>query len=191
MTKRILTAAVLAVVLGAVPASAQSTDLPAIHWEVVPGALHWHGTELALTTGCQLVGRANWNPDPLSGPRNSVINLHLKIRPKGTLPGNEFWGSRKGGQPIGSGQKCDLSKGLDTVTWVLTGLANAGRSLTPAALADWRIIVRYHNPSRWPPHHMIGLANGQLYEISDSSFRDHINNYAVSPAAATEEWYER
>ena len=107
MTKRILTAAVLAVVLGAVPASAQSTDLPAIHWEVVPG------------------------------------------------------------------------------------LANAGRSLTPAALADWRIIVRYHNPSRWPPHHMIGLANGQLYEISDSSFRDHINNYAVSPAAATEEWYER
>ena len=189
--------ACMTAVLVVMPGSAQEPTLPIIGWEIVPGALHWHGSELALTVGCQVQQRTNWTPDPLSGPRNSVLTLHLKLRSKTAGQGSEFWTYRQGlmpgsqKKPISDGLKCDLSKGLDTVTFVLTGLRGAGRSLVPSALADWQVIVRYYPAPRHEPHRGLRLANGQHWSISDSQFLDHINNYAVSPAVEAEEWYER
>ena len=191
--------AAFAVGLAAPVAGQTSSTLPVIiNWKVVPGALHWHGSELAVTVGCQVLQRVNWSEDPLN-PRNSLLTMHLKIRSKRKGHNSDFWNSRRGGldpwsrppRPIAEGPKCDLSKGIDTVTFVLTGLANTSRSFVPSALADWRIVVRYYKPREYAPHTgFSNPANGIDYEISDNSFLDHINNYAVSPAVAAEEWYE-
>ena len=163
MKRWILACMMAAFAIGlASPAAGQLPTLPTINWKVVPGALHWHGSELALTVGCQVLQRVNWTPDPMR-PRNSELALHLKIRSKTIGPSSEFFFTRQGGlnpkgkpfRPIDDPlwPKCDLSKGIDTATFVLTGLANAGRSLVPSALADWQIVVRYYRPHRYPAHH--------------------------------------
>ena len=86
MKRWILVCMMAAFAIGlASPAAGQTADptLPTINWKVVPGALHWHGSELALTVGCQVQQRVNWSLDPLDpNPRNSELALHLKIRSK-------------------------------------------------------------------------------------------------------------
>ena len=196
MTKRFLTATVLAVVVGAVPAAAQTvataTVLPVIGWNVVPGALYRTANGYAVSVGCKLMTR-----DAVWGTRNSKVLMQLKLRfPDGAGNMVEVYGSRGGpANPIdgGGAQFCDLRKGIDSVVFPNVTFRDselAEYPATPEFVSNLRVVVRYYRASRYSPHTGLDQLNGQFHRFGGDGFIDNVNDNTVSPAATAEEVYD-
>lgn len=158
MTKRILTAAVLAAVLVAVPVSAQtgSESLPEYRFRFIPGAFipgAVPGT-VDLTIGCAMD-----TPNPTWAGRNSIVHLHLKIVEQnldGSYGTHGVYSSRDRSDPtaLTGSMPCNLYEGVSAVRFrnVLPPHI-AGR----AALARLKVIARFYHGNRFPAMRHQGL----------------------------------
>ena len=194
MTKRFLTVTVLAGVVGAVPASAQTvataTVLPVIGWNVVPGALYRTANGYAVSVGCKLMTR-----DAVWGTRNSKVLMQLKLRFLDDQ-GNrvQVYGSRRGPIDGGGAQFCDLRKGIDSVVFpniTFRDAEHAEYPATPEFVNSLRVVVRYYRASRYSPHTGLDQLNGEFHRFGGDGFIDNVNDNTVSPAATAEEVHDR
>ena len=129
------------------------------HFEFVKGALWW-GAEPGDPRGRQYVtvGCRPTNPDLPWGNRNSKVTVMLKIMfpgPDGRYHGPEAttWYYARGT----NARRCDLRKGIDTVTFALPG---------PVAASHWetaRVVARFHMYPHLPEHEGLVLVGPQFW----------------------------
>ena len=126
MTVKILIAFVAVfVAVFAVPVEAQTTGTATVGgvekraWNLLSGHV-WHGTDGStyINAGCQNIDPQPWDSrDSLS----TTVEMHVKIFERGQ-GSNAMYYSLKPGGPTSArvaGERCDLSKGIDIVTWRL------------------------------------------------------------------------
>lgn len=194
-TKRwILVCMMAAFAIGsASPATGQTTvgAPPVINWEVVPGALYYDesAAQYKVSVGCKLTSR-----DAVWGRRNSVVLLQLKLRPKGSPPGNpdhEVYNSRRPypGPVTNGGRFCDLRRGIDKVEFEIDTLPITLLH-DPAYIEGLEVVVRYYKPRQYSPHTRLIQVNGQFYGFGGNGFIDNVNDNTESTAASAEEAYE-
>lgn len=162
MTSRVLAASaafIVAVVGVGVSVFGQDATptLTPRHFEFVQGALWW-GAEPGDPRGRQYVtvGCRPTNADLPWGTRNSKVTVMLKIMfpgPDGRYNGGNAWYYARGTDA----RRCDLRKGIDTVTFALPG---------PVAASQWetaRVVARFHPYPHIPEHEGLVLVGPQIW----------------------------
>lgn len=187
MTKKLLTATVLAFALAAPGSAAAQTaaTLPDIYWEVVPGAIYNtsnHG--ITLTFGCRTVTHnATWSPGGTR--RNSIVKLQIRLRAPaadGTyaLGGPSVWSSGRliGTRMDAGAQSCDLARGVDTVSFTNIALP-AALAVDPKYIAKLQIAVRFYRGERYEPHKGLQMTNQPWFYFVNGGFTDNLNDGLV------------
>ena len=187
MTKKLLTATVLAFALAAPGSAAAQTaaTLPDIYWEVVPGAIYDtsnHG--ITLTFGCRTVTH---NPVwvPAGTRRNSIVKLQIRLQAPaadGTYaPGGPFvWTSGRliGTRMDAGAQSCDLARGVDTVSFTNITLPRA-HAADPKYIAKLRMVTRFYPGERYEPHKGLRMTNSPWFYFVNGGFTDNLNDGLV------------
>lgn len=162
MRKILIVFVAVFVALAAVPVEAQTTGTATVGggekraWNLLSGHVWTVDGRTYINAGCQ-----NIDPQPWDS-RSTTVEMHVKIFERGQ-GSNAWYYSLKPGGPASDpvpGQRCDLSKGIDILTWELpTVLMPHGWETLPTL----RLQIRSINE---PAH--LGLANnsrgdGRLY----------------------------
>ena len=191
MTKKLLSAAVVAIVLAASGSASGQTAgaLPDITWEVVPGAIYntLHNG-ITLTFGCRTVSHnPTWSPGGVT--RNSLVKLQIRLQAP------EADGSYRAGRGVYSSggwvgnnlpgsQICDLRQGVAAVHFSNITLP----STAPQYIEQLRVAVRFYQ--LYPPHAGLRMITGaHFFFRGNGAFTDNLND-GLTPAAFADLEYE-
>lgn len=193
MTKKLLSAAVVAIVLAASGSASGQTAgaLPDITWEVVPGAIYntLHNG-ITLTFGCRTVSHnPTWSPGGVT--RNSLVKLQIRLQAP------EADGSYRAGRGVYSSggaarinlpgsQICDLRQGVAAVNFSNITLP----STDPQYIEKLRLVVRFYR--FYAPHAGLPMTNSPFFFFrGNGGFTDNLNDGPTPAVLADSEEFEK